>query len=172
MRMLAPFLVFALALPCPSRASGNPDLLERQTLEAAILLVGPRIANLPLELAPVAPDGASHGIEGWTTFRADGQGERIAVYTGSEIFRCARWAQRNPESRECVLRLASVIVHEAWHFGNGREEAGAYGAQMLFLMANHASDAQIASVQMARDRVVAVARKAAKAAGTSDSRPR
>jgi hypothetical protein len=62
------------------------------------------------------------------------------------------------------VRLASVIVHEAWHFKNGQQEAGAYSAQISFLMANHASDAQIAAVQMARDRVLAAARKAANAA--------
>jgi len=152
--------------------SDNPDLLERQTLEAAILLVGPGIVKLPIELTPSAPPGATPGVEGWTSFRADGQGERIFVYTGSPVFRCAEWTLQGPGSHECVLRLASVIVHEAWHFTNGREELGAYGAQMLFLMANHASNAQIASVQIARNRVAASARTAAKTAGTSDSRPR
>ena len=88
----------------------------------------------------------------------------IAVYTGSEIFRRARWPHQNPQSHECVLRLASVVVHEAWHFSNGGQEAGAYGAQLSFLMANHASDVQIAAVQMARARVLAAARKAARAA--------
>jgi hypothetical protein len=63
-----------------------------------------------------------------------------------------------------------VIVHEAWHFSNGRQEAGAYGAQLSFLVANHAPDAQIAAVQLARDRVLAVARKAAKAAGRPEIR--
>jgi hypothetical protein len=57
-----------------------------------------------------------------------------------------------------------VIVHEAWHVSSGRQEAGAYIAQIAFLMANHASDAQIASVQMARDQVLAAVRNAANAA--------
>jgi hypothetical protein len=170
--MLAPFLVFTLALPCSSRASDNHDRVDRQTLEAAILLVESSYRQ--------ATDRARAGCaarrfswhRGWTTFQADGPGERIAVYTGSEIFRCASWALQNPEGRDCVLRLASVIVHEAWHFTNGREELGAYSAQLLFLMTNHASDVQIAAVQMSRDRAVAAARKAAKAAGASDSRLR
>jgi hypothetical protein len=164
MRTLPLLLVFALALPGSSRASANPDPIERRTLETALLLAGPRIARLPIELSPLAPDGASPGVEGWTIYHADGQAERISVYTGSEIFRCARWPHLNPQSHECVMRLASVVVHEAWHFSNGRQEAGAYGAQLSFLMANHASDAQIAAVQMARDRVLAAVRKAASAA--------
>ena len=58
-----------------------------------------------------------------------------------------------------------MIVHEAWHFSHGRQAAGAYSAQISFLLANHAEHAQIAAVQRARDRVFAAARKAAKAAG-------
>jgi hypothetical protein len=164
MRTLAPVLVFVLAMPCPARASDNPDPVERRTLEAALFLAGPRIAKLPIELASSVPDGASPGVEGWTSYRANGEGERISIYTGSAIFRCARLPHENPQSHECVLRLASVIVHEAWHVSSGRQEAGAYIAQIAFLMANHASDAQIASVQMARDQVLAAVRNAANAA--------
>jgi hypothetical protein len=138
--------------------------IERRTLEEALLLAGPAIAKLPIELVSVAPDGASHGVEGWTTYHGDGRGERIFVYTGSAIFSCATRPGQNPESHQCVVRLASVLVHEAWHFRNGRQEAGAYTAQIAFLRANHAADAQIAAVQTARDRVLAAARKAAKAA--------
>jgi hypothetical protein len=172
MRTLAPLLLFALAVPCSSRASDTPAAVERQTLEAALVLAGFTIAKLPIELASVAPKGASPGVEGWTLYRADGQGERIFVYSGSEIFRCASRPDKNTESHPCLLRLASVIVHEAWHFRNGRQETGAYTAQIQFLIANHASDAHIAAVQMARDRVLAAIRKAAKAARESRDVPR
>ena len=172
MRTLAPLLLFALAVPCSSRASDNPAPVERQTLEAALVLTGFAIAKLPIELASVAPNGASQGVEGWTLYRADGQGERIVVYSESAIFRCASRPDKNTESHQCLLRLASVIVHEAWHFRNGRQETGAYTAQIQFLMANHASDAHIAAVQMARDRVLAAIRKAAKAARASLDWPR
>ena len=172
MRTLAPLLVFALAVPCSSRASDNPAPVERQTLDAALVLTGYAIAKLPIELASVAPNGASQGVEGWTLYRADGQGERIVVYSESAIFRCASRPDTNTESHQCLLRLASVIVHEAWHFRNGRQETGAYTAQIQFLMANHASDAHIAAVQMARDRVLAAIRKAAKSARESRDGPR
>ena len=172
MRTLAPLLLFALAVPCSSRASDNPAPVERQTLEAALVLTGYAIAKLPIELASVAPNGASQGVEGWTLYRADGQGERIVVYSESAIFRCASRPDTNTESHQCLLRLASVIVHEAWHFRNGRQETGAYTAQIQFLMANHASDAHIAAVQMARDRVLAAIRKAAKSARESRDGPR
>ena len=159
MRTLAPLLVIALALPSSSRANDVPESVERKTLEAALLLAGPGLATLPIELASSAPDGASQGVEGWTIHRAEGQGERIVIYTESGIFRCARWPHDSFLSHECLVRLASVIVHEAWHFRHGRGEVDAYGAQIVFLMANHASAAQIAAVQVARDRVLAVGRK-------------
>ena len=56
---------------------------------------------------------------------------------------------------QCMLKLASVLVHEAWHFRNGRDEAGAYTAQITFLM-HQGSDATAAGVRRARDRVLAV----------------
>jgi hypothetical protein len=37
------------------------------------------------------------------------------------------------------LKLASVIVHEAWHLQHGRDEAGAYDAQLIFLQMTEAS---------------------------------
>ena len=160
MRTLAPLLLFALAVPCSSRASDNPAPVERQTLDAALVLTGYAIAKLPIELASVAPNGASQGVEGWTLYRADGQGERIVVYSESAIFRCASRPDTNTESHQCLLRLASVIVHEAWHYSHGRQEEDAYGAQLSFLRANHASDAQIAAVQVARDRVVGAVTRA------------
>ena len=169
MRTLAPVLVIALALPSPTLAIDAPDLVERKTLEAALFLAGPGLATLPIELASSAPDGASQGVEGWTIYRADGQSERIFIYTGSGIIRCARWPHDGLLSHECLVRLASVIVHEAWHFQHGRSEADAYGAQIIFLLANHAPVAQISAVLTARDRIVAAARKPAEARSLGDT---
>lgn len=170
-RMVSLSICAVVATVTLARASNQPKV-ERETLDAALLLTGPAIAKLPIELASVLPDGASSGIEGWTLYRADGQGERILVYTGSKIFRCATEPQQDPQRYQCALRLASVLVHEAWHFRNGRQEAGAYTAQIAFLIGNHASDAQIAAVQMARDQVLSAARKAAKTARGNRDQPR
>ena len=169
MRTMALWLVFTLAPVCLARASEDNGQLERQTLEAARLLAG-RSGRLPIALASVLPDGASsRGIEGWTIPRADGKGEQIFVYTASEIFRCAS----KGKNYQCLLRLASIIVHEAWHFRNGGSEDGAYAAQIAFLMGNQGAPEQIAAVRMARDRVLAAERKAietAKKRGRDQSR--
>ena len=36
------------------------------------------------------------------------------------------------------MKLASVIVHEAWHLQHGRDEGGAYDAQLIFLQMTEA----------------------------------
>ena len=159
MRAPATLLAIALVLPASSRVVEGLDLAEWRTLEAALFLAGPGLAALPIELASSAPDGASPGVEGWIASGADGRAERIVIYTGSGIFRCAKWPHDRFLSHECLIRLASVIVHEAWHFRHGRLETGAYGAQIIFLLAKNAPRRQIAAVQTARDRVAATARK-------------
>jgi hypothetical protein len=114
-------------------------------------------ANLPITLATAPPASASHGIEAWTSYDADGTGERIFIYTGSDIFLCARW----PLSlRQCRIRLASVLIHEAWHFEHGPNEAAAYEAQIAFLMRNGAAPEHVKAVRLARNRVLAEERRA------------
>jgi hypothetical protein len=152
--------IFALALAASVEATDDHDQLERQTLEAAVLRAGKAQASLPIFLAATTPAGASAGVEGWTVSGRDGKGERIFIYSGSAIFRCAM----RGNNHRCQLRLASVIVHEAWHLTRGSREDGAYAAQIAFLMGNQGDPDQIAGVRMARDRAIADLRRALDAA--------
>src|SRR5262245_31393594 len=111
MRYLLTALVFLVPLIAGWFSQRNA--VERGTLEAALALAGLERANLPITLVAVAPATASHGMEAWTSFDAEGKGEQIFVYTGSDMFRCARWPLG---MRQCRIRLASALVHEAWHF--------------------------------------------------------
>jgi hypothetical protein len=80
------------------------------------------------------------------------------VYTESSVFICAsRQTPVHANPYICLLKLASIIVHEAWHFKNGPDEAGAYEAQLQFLVTRGpGSPAEIAEgVRRARDRVKA-----------------
>ena len=127
---LAPLLVFALALPSPAQVSDEKDRVRRETLDHARVLANPHSAGVPIVLASILPDSASPGVEAWTVFREDGKGDRVVVYTESSVFICASRhmpVQVNPYI--CRLKLASIIVHEAWHFKNGPDESGAYEAQ-------------------------------------------
>jgi hypothetical protein len=161
MRRIVALVLFAVGLSCLARSADGEDEIQHQTLERALLLAGSQVTALPIALSSVRPTGASQGIEGWTTFHPDGTGEGIFVYTGTDFFRCASWPL---SMSQCLLRVASVIVHEAWHFRNGRAESGAYEAQIAFLIENGGSVEQIASVRRTLDRVQTAERKATEAA--------
>jgi hypothetical protein len=111
-----------------------------------------------------------------------GKEGRIYVYTRSRTFRCAS-VPRSDQDR-CLLKLASVIVHEAWHLQNGPNEVGAYDAQLVFLQLKEASAflqlnegiaVDILEVRRSRDRALADQRQArgrsASSSGASDARP-
>jgi hypothetical protein len=155
---VAPMLVFALALPAAAQVSDEKDRVRRETLDYARVLASPHSAGVPIVLDSVPPDSASPGVEAWTVFREDGKGDRVVIYTASSVFICAsKNAPVHVNPYICLLKLASIIVHEAWHFKNGPDEAGAYEAQLQFLEAKGVgSAAKIAEgVRRARDRVQA-----------------
>ena len=117
MRTMA-LVVFSLALPYSAQASRPTSQADAdKTLEGAILLAGPSIAGLPIVLAAVPPDEASRGVEAWTLPDQDGHAARIVVYSGSELFGCASDPDRL--DYQCLLKLASAIIHEAWHYRYG-----------------------------------------------------
>jgi hypothetical protein len=171
---LAPMLVFALALPSAAQVSDVKDRVRREALDAAVVLANPHSAGVRIVLASVPPDSASPGVEAWTVFREDGKGDRVVVYTESSVFICS--SSQIPVHMSpyvCRLKLASIIVHEAWHFRNGPDEAGAYEAQLQFLEAQGAgSAAEIAEgVRRARDRVKAGTKQAGDEARGRDREP-
>jgi hypothetical protein len=101
-----------------------------RTMAAARKLAGLSTTTIPITLVPDAPAGTSRRIEGWTRFNSDGKGLGVFVYARSATFRCA---VRSAETTTCLFQLASILVHEVWHFEHGFEEDGAYGAQIDFL---------------------------------------
>jgi hypothetical protein len=149
-------VLLVLALTLHSLWASQGAAFDRQTLDAAVRLAGLESANLPITLAAAPPASASRGIEAWTSYDAGGTGGRIFIYTGSDMFRCARWPFG---MRQCRIRLASALVHEAWHFAYGQDEEEAYDAQIAFLMRSGAATEHVKAVHLARDRVVAGERR-------------
>jgi hypothetical protein len=155
-------------LPSTARAADMTPAQERAVLDKALRVAGPTsYADLPFVLVSELPQTASPGAEGWTSFDEQNRGDRIFVYTASRTFRCANVQGRDQD--RCLLKLASVIVHEVWHLRNGRDEAGAYQAQLIFLKMKEASTflqlnqglaVDILEVRQARDRVLADTRNA------------
>ena len=156
-------VVGSWCLPSTIRAADSTPADERATLELALELAGPQLyRHLPMVLIAALPETVSPGAEAWTVYDEHGTGDRIFVYTRSRTFRCAS-ATRSDQD-QCLLRLASIIVHEAWHFRHGRDEAEAYEAQLAFLRLTEASaflqasepaSQDIREVRRSRDRVLA-----------------
>jgi len=168
-------VVVTWCMPSTVRAADSTTLDDRAAFDRALLLAGPHsYAHLPFVLVSALSSTVSPGAEAWTEFDEHGKGDRIFVYTRSRTFRCAsvpRWDQNR-----CLLKVASVIVHEAWHLRNGPDEAGAYEAQLVFLQLteasaflqlNEAAAVNIREVRRARDRTLAERRNATTQAGTN-----
>ena len=161
-------VVGAWCVPSTIRAAGPTSAQERAVFDKALQLAGPQsYAHLRFVLVSELPRTASPGAEAWTVFYEDGTGDRVFVYTRSRTFRCASVPSRDQD--QCLLKLASVLVHEAWHLRNGLDEVGAYEAQLIFLQMkeastflqlNEATAVTIREVRRARDRVLADRRKA------------
>ena len=149
MRLLLTSLLLTLSLQAPW--ASHDAASDRETLRRVLVLAGLDRANLPITLATVAPASASRGVEAWTSYD-DECGDRIFVYTRSDMFRCA-----SPPlaMRQCLLRLASAVVHEAWHVENGRDEKEAYEVQIAFLLRNGAATEYVKAVRLAQKRVLA-----------------
>lgn len=162
MRLVFAALLFALPFHVLWTSWGNA--LDQETLDAVLTLAGLERANIPIVLATTPPVSGSRGIEGWTSYDAGGNGERIFLYVGSDMFRCARWPFG---MRQCRIRLASVLVHEAWHWEHGRDEGDAYEAQIAFLMRNGAATEHVKAVRLARNQVLSEKRRA-----SPDAQPR
>jgi hypothetical protein len=127
-------------------------------------MAGLGAAKLPIILTSIVPPMADPLAEAWLSSTVDGPTRAIFLFTDSEPFRCASRSRSGRNRYKCLIKLASIIVHEAWHLKNGANEAEAYQAQISFLLWNGAAVGDVWLVQKARDRVLDRERQAAEAA--------
>lgn len=127
----------------------SPD--EIKALDQAGLLAK-QAGALPIVLTGIRPRYVSELAEAWTVRDpATGQG-LVVIYTGSATFRCAMPPE---QKRQCVIKLASILMHEAWHLKYGSDERHAYDAQLTFLELQGGSGQLISSVRRAKAGVLA-----------------
>ncbi len=150
--------VLIVTLTLPLLWASRSVTFDQEALDAAMTLAGLDRNTVTVTLADTPPPSASRGIEAWTSYDADGTPQQIFVYTRSDMFRCARWPFG---MRQCRIRLASVLIHEAWHFDHGQGERDAYEAQIAFLMKNGAATEHVKAVRLAQNRVLAAERRTA-----------
>ena len=160
--MLACLGTLSITAFAPADSRRQQDL---EVLRGAMLLAGPAASGLPLVLTGERHPAASPGAEAWI-LDGGSRGQRIAIYTGSETFRRAAASG----DFQCRLKLASIIVHEAWHLSHGADEAPAYDEQIVFLRSHGASPEMITGVLQARRRIADIDRRA-RAAHRNDARP-
>jgi hypothetical protein len=100
-------------------------------LACAFELLGGTAGQLPpVHIVARAPRGVSANADGF----ADHGARVIYLVASAPAFRLAESAQKiypgQCAERQALKMVASVIAHEAWHVQNGRDEKGAYEAQL------------------------------------------
>jgi hypothetical protein len=96
-------------------------------LVCALSLLGRDARSMPpIELLERLPPGVSPRVE---AFVYTG-GRTIYLATSSPVFQEARRADRSTCGGDALKKLASILVHEEWHVRHGRDERGAYEAQI------------------------------------------
>jgi hypothetical protein len=115
-------------------------------LVCALSLLGRSPESLPdIELLDVPPPDVSANAEAFV----DQKTRTIYILTTSAAFRAVRESPYVCGSTQGLRKLASIIVHEEWHIRNGRDEEGAYSAQLiaLLLLGEQAGSPMYMSVQ-------------------------
>jgi hypothetical protein len=146
------FLALSTALAVRPAAGADMRDIELQTLHAAILVAHLNDVHLPIVLAAAPGGDVESTAEAWTTRDGTGRPQRIVVSSSSDVFRCA---MPDVDNHQCLLKLASILVHEEWHFRYGADEQHAYEAQLRFLRVRGASSYFISGVERARRYVMA-----------------
>jgi len=79
----------------------------------------------PIVLLDVRPPDVSRYAEGFVRRNPD----TIYVLTQTTVFEDARRG-----NNQALRKIASILVHEAWHLRHGADETGAYQAQLMELL--------------------------------------
>jgi hypothetical protein len=88
------------------------------------LLARPAASFAPIVLLDTRPPDVSSTAEAFVRRDPD----TIYLLTSTSVFRAAQNG-----SREALLKVASILVHEQWHIVNGNDEERAYQAQLMSL---------------------------------------
>jgi hypothetical protein len=94
------------------------------------LLSGSTSRLPPIELVDTPPWDVSRNAEAFVRYDP----ARIFLVTSTPVFREAQRMRHPDRSRAPFVKLASIIVHEAWHLNHGDDEEGAYDAQLIALL--------------------------------------
>jgi hypothetical protein len=122
----------------------------------AIMLLGWSGADVPhIVVVDRKPPDATDTVEAWVRFDTEGQAMPVIyVRTDSDIYRDAA-----RQDYQALVRLAGILAHERWHLRHGRDEVGAYTAQLSAMEYLHANSAHLAQVRRALRQVTRQTKK-------------
>jgi hypothetical protein len=83
----------------------------------------------PIVFVDSRPAYVSHNADAYVL---DGTA-RIHLITSTAAFARAQRAMYKCGELQALRKIASIVVHEEWHVRHGRDEAGAYAAQLSTL---------------------------------------
>ena len=131
------------------RAAADPVATRiplRTPVADAVTLLGWYGDDVPrVELVADKPPDASAMAEAWVRFNGDGSAVPIIyVATDSHVYRDA-----TTMDYQALVKLAGILAHERWHMHHGRDEVGAYEAELGVMEHLNATSAQIAGVRRA-----------------------
>ncbi|HUK36869.1 MAG TPA: hypothetical protein VLV86_23300 [Vicinamibacterales bacterium] len=107
----------------------------------------------PADVSPLAAAYTREGAPG------------IVLITSTSAFMAARRAPTPCSDIDAIREIAGVLAHEEWHVHNGRDEAGAYDAQLITLLSvgEDQDGALYHKVMRSKLAVLAAARRASRA---------
>ena len=117
-----------------------------EPLASAVTLLGWSGDDVPrIEVVNARALDRTATAEAWVRFDANGAALPVVyVRSDTEVYRSAL-----AKDYQALVRLAGVLVHERWHLRNGRDEYGAYSAQLSTMQYLHADAEQMAEVRRA-----------------------
>ena len=102
-----------------------------------------------IEVLDAKPADASPTVEGWVRFNADGSALPIVyISADTHVYRDAVG-----HDYQALVRLAGILAHERWHLRHGRDEVGAYTAQLSTMEYLHANTMHLAEIRRALRRI-------------------
>jgi len=137
-------LVVLLGIASASVATAETDLPK--PIRQALMLLGWSPNETPrIEVVTSRPSDASPLAAGWVRFDDGGCAiPVIYVATGGHVYRDAERGDY-----QAAVELAGMLAHERWHILHGRDEIGAYNAQLSIMEYLHAGSLRLTEVRKA-----------------------
>jgi hypothetical protein len=139
-------LAAILAVSVPQVTDGQLP----KPLTDALTLLGWSGGDVPrIVVVDQRPPDATVSVDAWVRFDTEGRAMPVIyVRTDTDLYRDAV-----RQDYQALVRLAGILAHERWHLRHGRDEEGAYTAQLSTMEYLHANSTHLAQVRRALRRV-------------------